>query len=204
MENIGFRTGAAITECGAAGYDIAVRCDACSRTAVYAVDELSSYFSARHWSVRWPISPKHFVCRCRCRHISVALVPIADRPNPLPNEVVLRPLYRRLGNGWSRVDAPEPGEPAVIQCLRALAEEDPAKRIAWRVRRKGKRWEAEVVSGAPFQGADPLLNAMADSPNQALAQAVWSAVTYWRRDDGLHAPLSKEHRELLDAARAPA
>jgi hypothetical protein len=171
-----------IMDYGRRDLDIAVRCLRCDRAAVYAVGDLSLYFTSRGWPVTLPIDPKRFVCRCRSKDLIIEAVPRSSRPNPLPEkEVVLQPIYVRPGRGWhTATHKTNALLPAELALLRFTIIEDPTKRLAWRVHKKHGECHAELRCGCPWAGADPLFSASGASHEDALRRVADDALSYWR------------------------
>lgn len=171
-----------IMDYGRRDLDIAVRCLRCDRAAVYAVGDLSLYFTSRSWPLTVPIDPKRFVCRCRSKDLIIEAVPRSRRPSPLPDrEVVLQPIYVRPGRGWRTATHRTAAHlPAELAPLRATITDDPTKRLAWRLQKKEREWRAELRCGCPWAGADPLFSGSGVDETAALSEAVEAALSYWR------------------------
>jgi hypothetical protein len=78
------------------GFDVAVRCHTCGRTAVFDAAEVFHHFLAQGWNTSVPVNPSRFRCTCGSRELRTMPVAIGKRPDPLPpRRRVLTPLYLR-------------------------------------------------------------------------------------------------------------
>lgn len=74
--------------------DVAVRCGACGRLAVFDAREVMMYFYRKRWSEALPVDPARFRCGCGSPAAQVFAKRIDERPAPLPPRLgPLMPLY---------------------------------------------------------------------------------------------------------------